>query len=310
VSDDGRSGSRPGRRPGPRIRTFKPELFTDEIVGRLPDRTFKLFMGLISFADDEGRFRAMPPAVIGHVFPYLEGMTPAKLRPHMNALYEAEIVLLFERNATAYGCFRNWKRHQTVSRPTPSTLPAPPDALVAWRNSLDYDGENDAIPDSLLHESSLSIPVKLHPPRACAQVPVPVPVPDPPSSKERNALAHARTHAHAREADVLAVWDHYVRVFAKNGNTRLDTHRPAIVAGLKVATVEECCRAIDGLALSQHHVDNGYTGLAYALRGRRGRSDREQIEWHIERAERAPQQPGRGDLSYLDAGAQVETHVA
>jgi hypothetical protein len=54
----------------PRIRTLKPEMWADEKVGALTRDARLLFIGLITLADDAGRFRAMPSAILGHVFPY------------------------------------------------------------------------------------------------------------------------------------------------------------------------------------------------------------------------------------------------
>lgn len=54
----------------PRIRTLKPELWQNEKVGDLSHGARLLFVGLITMADDEGRFRARPSVILGHVFPY------------------------------------------------------------------------------------------------------------------------------------------------------------------------------------------------------------------------------------------------
>jgi hypothetical protein len=54
----------------PRIRTIKPEMWADEKVGQLSRDARLLFVGLITMADDEGRLRGCPAAILGHVFPY------------------------------------------------------------------------------------------------------------------------------------------------------------------------------------------------------------------------------------------------
>ena len=125
--------------------------------------------------------------------------------------------------------------------------------------------------------------------------------PSSPSSKE-DFGAIARTRTREAAGDVQAVWDYYVAALGKNGNARLETHQADIVAALRVATVEECCKAIDGLASSDHHRDGGWTQIRYALRGGgRGRgTDRQRIEAMIERAERTAQAASKPDFSYLD----------
>ena len=54
----------------PRIRTLKPELWQDEKIGNLSRDARLLFIGLVTMADDEGRLRALPALILGHVFPY------------------------------------------------------------------------------------------------------------------------------------------------------------------------------------------------------------------------------------------------
>lgn len=72
----------------------------------------------------------------------------------------------------------------------------------------------------------------------------------------------------ARGVDpVGAVWEHYRRVFPRKRGKLDATNRRIITTALEVAEVEECCRAIDGLAKSEYHVGGGFTGIEYALRG-------------------------------------------
>ena len=62
---------------------------------------------------------------------------------------------------------------------------------------------------------------------------------------------------------------------------------------LKVATVDECKRAIDGCAVSPHHMGQNekrtkYNRLSGILRGRRGQeTTRERIDFFLEKADKA-----------------------
>ena len=52
-----------------RIRTIKPEFWTHETLGSLPDFTQLLAIALLNYADDEGYFDANPMMIRGAVFP-------------------------------------------------------------------------------------------------------------------------------------------------------------------------------------------------------------------------------------------------
>jgi hypothetical protein len=87
------------------------------------------------------------------------------------------------------------------------------------------------------------------------------------------------------EPEVLEVWEHYVRVM-KAERQELNAVRLRVIRNaLKVRSVAECKRAIDGLRVSPHH--NGendqrqkYLDIRYALKGNsaRGESDDERID--------------------------------
>lgn len=108
----------------PRIRTIKPEIWADEAVGHLGPWERLLFVGLITMADDEGRLRAPSAAVIGHVFPY-DGIAHAKVRRWLRALHDGELIVLYEIDGTPYVQICGWSKHQKITRPTRSSLPAP-----------------------------------------------------------------------------------------------------------------------------------------------------------------------------------------
>lgn len=65
------------------------------------------------------------------------------------------------------------------------------------------------------------------------------------------------------------VWAHYRRRVPNGDRYQLTPARRRMIdKALKVRTIEECCRAIDGLFASDYHVKNGYTDIKYALGGR------------------------------------------
>lgn len=135
----------------PRIRTVKPEHAQDERVGRLSrDARLLFFTGLVTMADDEGRLRAMPALIIGHVFPYDADVTSAKLRKWLDEIEREGMIVRYEHQGTPYIAIRRWKRHQRIDRPAESTLPAPPDPGLVAENST-----NDR---RMIDEASSSVP--------------------------------------------------------------------------------------------------------------------------------------------------------
>lgn len=108
----------------PRIRSLKPEMWQDEKVGRLSLGARLLFVGLISLADDEGRFRALPVVMLAHVFPYDPGAV-RKLDAWTDELLGEGLIALYSADGTRYGLLPGFTEHQRINRPTPSELPAP-----------------------------------------------------------------------------------------------------------------------------------------------------------------------------------------
>lgn len=109
----------------PRIRSIKPEMWQDEAFSTLSVQARLLFVGLITMADDEGRLRALPAAIIGHVFPY-DNVSTTKLEGWLRELAESRLAIPYEVAGHWYVVLRSWHRHQKINRPSDSMLPAPP----------------------------------------------------------------------------------------------------------------------------------------------------------------------------------------
>lgn len=111
--------------PRPRIRSIKPDLWHDEAFGALTVQARLLFIGLITMADDEGRLRDLPAAIVGHVFPY-DSVPPARVDRWLEELSHARLVVRYDVGANSYLALRSWSKHQKVNRPTESQFPSPP----------------------------------------------------------------------------------------------------------------------------------------------------------------------------------------
>lgn len=108
----------------PRIRTVKPSFWGSGATAQLSRDARLLTIGLISFADDDGRFLGSTAAINGYVFPN-DDLPPAKVRRWLDEVAKVGLVHEYQRDGVRYGCFPTWHEHQVINRYTPSTLPEP-----------------------------------------------------------------------------------------------------------------------------------------------------------------------------------------
>lgn len=116
-----------------RIRSIKPEFWEDERVGALSIGARLLYLGLISLADDEGRFRASPTLVKAQIFPYDE---QADVPTWMRELENAKRIIRYIFDGETFAAIGKFKKHQKIDKPSPSKLPSPQDqASIALASS-------------------------------------------------------------------------------------------------------------------------------------------------------------------------------
>ncbi len=110
----------------PRIRTIKPSLWADDSFADLSRDARLLVIGLISMADDSGRFVASTAAIAGYVFPHDE-LAPALVRKWLTEIEKKApaMITFYDIDGRKYGAFRNYNTHQKISHPQKSSLPPP-----------------------------------------------------------------------------------------------------------------------------------------------------------------------------------------
>ena len=108
-----------------RIRTIKPSFWSDEKVSLLTREERLLYIGLISMADDEGRFPASPTAIAGYAFPFDE-LPNNRVRKWRDKLAEVALIEIYEAGGLEYGVIPKFRKHQRINRPSPSQLPEVP----------------------------------------------------------------------------------------------------------------------------------------------------------------------------------------
>lgn len=109
-----------------RSRQIKPELFADEQLGDLEQETglpiFRAFVGLLVFADREGRFRWAPRALKGAIAPCWAG----DFAKALDALASKSFIIRYTVNGEDYGYIRSFHKHQTIHpKEAASVLPDP-----------------------------------------------------------------------------------------------------------------------------------------------------------------------------------------
>lgn len=107
----------------PRIRSIKPEALQHRKVGRLTDREFRLWVGMLTQADDEGRLSADPDYLRVLVFGYHPKVKERDVDAAMDRLVNFGLIRLYEVDGVRYADFPSWQDHQRISHPTPSKYP-------------------------------------------------------------------------------------------------------------------------------------------------------------------------------------------
>lgn len=103
----------------PRIRTVKPEFWSDEKLSPEPDHVRLVFLGMISMADDLGRLVDNDRQIDAFVFPAASDGRLADTREALARLSGASRII---RGTTSSGQriiqIANWERHQKVTHPS------------------------------------------------------------------------------------------------------------------------------------------------------------------------------------------------
>jgi hypothetical protein len=109
----------------PRIRTLKPEHKSHRKVGRLEDGPYRLWVGMLTETDDEGRLVAEAGQLRALVWPYHD-ISLEEVEKRILELDKLRLIRLYTVKATRYAVFPSFADHQRLDRPSPSKLPQPP----------------------------------------------------------------------------------------------------------------------------------------------------------------------------------------
>lgn len=112
-----------------RIRSVKPEFWTDKRVASWDHFTRLFYIGLWSAADDHGRGSAEPSRLAAELFPYDLSRdtreTLAKVSGALARLSDDSRITVYEVDGEVFFEISKWAEHQRVDKPGKSRIPLP-----------------------------------------------------------------------------------------------------------------------------------------------------------------------------------------
>ena len=111
-------------------RIIHESAFTSEKIAALTDFEFRLWVGLITLADDLGRGDARPAIVRGRLFPFHEKLTNRAVERALESLEKVGCIERYTVKGKPYFYFPNWEEHHRVRNVRPK-YPGPEAADAA-----------------------------------------------------------------------------------------------------------------------------------------------------------------------------------
>ena len=125
-------------------RVIKESIRTSKKVNALSDFEFRLWIYLITYADDFGRGSADPELLKGLVFPRRKGITESQIQKTLDGLANNGMVTLYTVEDEPYFYFPNWDKHQRVQTkksrfPNPEEADSPSSTVTHGEPPLEYN---------------------------------------------------------------------------------------------------------------------------------------------------------------------------
>lgn len=139
-----------------RIRSIKPEFWTDEKIVALSPRARLLFIGMWNFVDDYGRSEYSPVRLKMQILP----ADSVEIGGLLGEIEEARLIIVYAIDNKEYFEVRGFTKHQKVDKRSASRIPPPPQTPPnspepSRKNPLEKEGIKEGI-----EESSLRSPKK------------------------------------------------------------------------------------------------------------------------------------------------------
>ncbi|WP_405931532.1 hypothetical protein [Streptomyces sp. NBC_00827] len=140
-----------------RIRTIKPEAFASESLAAVSLTAERTFFGLLTQADDHGRFRDQPAVITGLLWSLRPEHGPVDVEDDLTQLAAAHLICRYEGDdGKRYLHIVTWRQHQKINRPSGVRFPACPDHDVEQLNQGAPQPHGDVMESSLKTHGGLS----------------------------------------------------------------------------------------------------------------------------------------------------------
>jgi hypothetical protein len=107
----------------PRIRTIKPDFWTDEKIAELPIQSRLVYIATWSYADDYGVLRASMRLLKSQILPYDETIRLDVFTKWIDALINARMLIPFMFKNESYLYVRTFSDHQRIDRKSTPLVP-------------------------------------------------------------------------------------------------------------------------------------------------------------------------------------------
>lgn len=107
-----------------RIRSIGPGILEDEKVAALSDAEFRVFVAMISVADDYGNLRASAGYLLGKIW-WCRDTVVTLPGQCLDTLQRVGLIELYSVNGQQFAHLRGWEKHQSVQHPGKSWVPFP-----------------------------------------------------------------------------------------------------------------------------------------------------------------------------------------
>lgn len=120
-----------------RTRSIKPEFWDDEKLATVSRDARLTFIGIWTNSDDYGVVKGHPAWLKNTIFPYDE-IKLSEFQKWLKDLEQLFCIIPFDHNGEKFYYIKNFKKHQTINRPSQAKNPSPPESLI--NNSLNTHG--------------------------------------------------------------------------------------------------------------------------------------------------------------------------
>jgi hypothetical protein len=115
-----------------KIRSVRPEFFSDSTIARLSPWARLLYVGLWCYVDDEGRGQYLPKAIEGAIFPFDD----VDIKALLTELEEYGRIVRYAADGEEYFHIPTFETYQKPNRKYESRLPAPTEQLTLMADAV------------------------------------------------------------------------------------------------------------------------------------------------------------------------------